>query len=113
MNPASPETPRTFWIDLHGCAKNQVDAEEIRARLEAEGWTAREGPEGAGILVVNTCGFIESAKKESLDAVLDLKARYPGSRVLLAGCLAQRYSEALCADLPEADGIFRSEEHHV
>lgn len=106
MNPASPETPRTFWIDLHGCAKNQVDAEEIRARLEAEGWTARESPEGAGILVVNTCGFIESAKKESLDAVLDLKARYPGSRVLLAGCLAQRYSEALCADLPEADGIF-------
>ncbi len=106
MNPSNAEPPRTFWIDLHGCAKNQVDAEEIRARLEAAGWTAREGPEGAGILVVNTCGFIESAKKESLDAVLALKARYPESRVLLAGCLAQRYSEDLAADLPEADGIF-------
>ena len=102
----SSKTPRTFWIDLHGCAKNQVDAEEIRARLEAEGWTAREGPEGAGILVVNTCGFIESAKKESLDAILSLKARYPESKILMAGCLAQRYSQDLAADLPEADGIF-------
>jgi len=93
-------------MDLHGCAKNQVDAEEIRARLEAAGWTAQESPEGAGVLVVNTCGFIESAKKESLDAVLDLKARYPDSRILMAGCLAQRYADALSADLPEADGIF-------
>ncbi len=93
-------------MDLHGCAKNQVDAEEIRARLEAAGWAALEGPEGAGVLVVNTCGFIESAKKESLDAVLDLKARFPGSRVLMTGCLAQRYADALSSDLPEADGIF-------
>lgn len=100
------EASRTFWIDLHGCAKNQVDAEEIRARLETAGWIAQDGPEGAGILVVNTCGFIESAKKESLDAVLDLKARYPGSRILMAGCLAQRYPEDLAAELPEADGIF-------
>ena len=98
--------PRTFWIDLHGCAKNQVDAEEIRARLSGAGWTARESPEGSSVLVVNTCGFIESAKKESLDSVLDLRARYPLARILMAGCLAQRYPEDLAADLPEADGIF-------
>ncbi len=106
--PSSPRSrkPRTFWIDLHGCAKNQVDAEEIRARLEAAGWEARETPEGASVLVVNSCGFIESAKKESLEAVLALKAGYPEARVLLAGCLSQRYPGALASDLPEADGIF-------
>jgi ribosomal protein S12 methylthiotransferase len=103
---SNPSIPRTFWIDLHGCAKNQVDAEEIRARLESAGWKAVEGPEDALIIIVNSCGFIESAKKESLDAVLSLKAQYPQARVLLAGCLSQRYSDALSSDLPEADGIF-------
>jgi ribosomal protein S12 methylthiotransferase len=102
----NPSVSRTFWIDLHGCAKNQVDAEEIRARLESAGWTAQEAPEGAFLIIVNSCGFIESAKRESLDAVLALKARHPESRILLAGCLSQRYPEALAADLPEADGIF-------
>lgn len=83
-----------------------MDAEEIRARLEGAGWTATEAPEGAGILIVNTCGFIEPAKKESLDAVLALKARYPNTPILMTGCLAQRYPDALAVDLPEADGIF-------
>ena len=97
---------RTFWIDLHGCAKNQVDAEEISARLETAGWTARETPEGASVVIINSCGFIESAKKESLDAVLAVRAQYPQTRILLAGCLAQRYPEALASDLPEIDGVF-------
>ncbi|MBL8968771.1 MAG: MiaB/RimO family radical SAM methylthiotransferase, partial [Spirochaetaceae bacterium] len=57
------------------------------------------------LIIVNSCGFIESAKKESLDAVLDWKSRYPGKRVLLAGCLSQRYANELAEGLPEADGI--------
>ncbi len=94
-----------FWIDRHGCAKNDVDGEEISARLEAAGHSCADGPEGADLVIVNTCGFIEDAKKESIEAVVAIKAAYPGKRVLVAGCLAQRYAETLAADLSEADGI--------
>ena len=94
-----------FWIDHHGCAKNQVDGEEVLARLEAEGHTWVESPIDAELIIVNTCGFIEDAKKESIQAVLDLKAAYPGTKVLVAGCLAQRYAGELASDLAEADGI--------
>jgi ribosomal protein S12 methylthiotransferase len=94
-----------FWIDRHGCAKNDVDAEEIAARLDAAGHEFADGPEGADLVIVNTCGFIEDAKKESIGAVVALKAAYPGKRVLVAGCLSQRYAADLAAGLPEADGI--------
>jgi ribosomal protein S12 methylthiotransferase len=94
-----------FWIDLHGCAKNDVDAEEIGARLEAAGHSFAEGFEDADLIIVNTCGFIEDAKKESIQAVVGIKAAYPGKRVLVAGCLSQRYASQLAADLSEADGI--------
>ena len=94
-----------FWIDRHGCAKNDVDGEEIRARLEAAGHSYAEGAADADLVIVNTCGFIEDAKKESIGAVVAVKAAYPGKRVLVAGCLSQRYAQELAADLPEADGI--------
>ena len=94
-----------FWIDCHGCAKNDVDGEEIAARLEAAGHDFSQGPGDADLVIVNTCGFIEDAKKESIQAVLAIKAAHPGKRVLVAGCLAQRYASQLAADLPEADGI--------
>ncbi len=94
-----------FFLDNHGCAKNQVDGEEIAARLEASGWAWAEGAEDADVLIVNSCGFVDTAKKESIDAVLGWKEAYPGKKVILAGCLAQRYAEELSADLPEADGI--------
>ena len=94
-----------FWIDRHGCAKNDVDGEEIAARLDAAGHEFVDGPEGADLLIVNTCGFIEDAKRESIEAVAALKAAYPGKRLLVAGCLSQRYAADLAADLPEADGI--------
>ena len=94
-----------FWIDHHGCAKNQVDGEEIVARLEAEGHSWVDDPDGAELIIVNTCGFIDEAKKESLQAVLSLKAAHPRAKVLVAGCLAQRYARDLATDLPEADGI--------
>ncbi len=95
----------TFWIDNHGCAKNQVDAEEIAARMEAAGHAYASGPEGAELIIVNTCGFIEDAKKESIEAVLGLRSRHPGARILAAGCLSQRYAAELAADLAEADGL--------
>lgn len=94
-----------FWIDRHGCAKNDVDGEEIAARLDAAGHVFVDGPEGADLVIVNTCGFVEDAKKESIEAVVALKAAYPGKRVLVAGCLSQRYAADLAAGLPEADGI--------
>jgi ribosomal protein S12 methylthiotransferase len=97
---------RRFALDQHGCAKNQVDAEEIIARLEAEGWEWTEDPSLADLIIVNSCGFIEPAKKESLDAVFAIKASYPKARVMLAGCLAQRYSSELADSLPEADYLF-------
>jgi ribosomal protein S12 methylthiotransferase len=94
-----------FWIDRHGCAKNDVDGEEIIARLEAAGHSYVEGAEAADLVIVNTCGFIEDAKRESIEAVVSLKSAYPGKRVLVAGCLAQRYAKDLEQGLPEADGI--------
>ncbi|MDA8409425.1 MAG: 30S ribosomal protein S12 methylthiotransferase RimO [Treponema sp.] len=94
-----------FYLDEHGCSKNQVDAEEIIVRLEDAGHEEVTSAEDADLVIVNSCGFIESAKKESIDAVLGFKQAWPGKKVLLAGCLAQRYAKELAEDLAEADGI--------
>ena len=94
-----------FFIDHHGCAKNQVDGEELAARLEAAGHCYVPSGDEADCIIVNTCGFIESAKKESIDAALAIKRFWPEKKVLIAGCLAQRYPEALMAEMTEADGV--------
>ncbi len=94
-----------FWIDGHGCAKNQVDAEEIAARMEAAGHSYVPGPDEAELIIVNTCGFIEDAKKESIDALISLRSRHPEAKIVAAGCLSQRYAAELAADLAEADGF--------
>jgi ribosomal protein S12 methylthiotransferase len=94
-----------FFIDHHGCAKNQVDGEELAARLEAAGHQYVPSGENADCIIINTCGFIESAKRESIDAALAVKRFWPDKKVLLAGCLAQRYPEALMAEMTEADGV--------
>jgi ribosomal protein S12 methylthiotransferase len=94
-----------FWIDRHGCAKNDVDGEEIAARLEAAGHLYAPSAVEADLVIVNSCGFIEEAKKESIEAVASIKASYPDKRILLAGCLSQRYAKELAEGLPEADGI--------
>ena len=75
------------------------------AVLEGAGWTLAGGPDDADVLIVNTCGFISSAKKESIETSLELKARHPGRRVIMAGCLSQRYAGELQAELPEIDGF--------
>jgi ribosomal protein S12 methylthiotransferase len=99
-------TDHTFFLDQHGCAKNQVDGELLIGILEARGWKKTDVPEDAALIIINSCGFIESAKKESLDAVITARAAYPGAKILLAGCLAERYAGDLLEGLPEADAFF-------
>ncbi|MDR2314132.1 MAG: MiaB/RimO family radical SAM methylthiotransferase [Spirochaetaceae bacterium] len=99
-----------YFLDPFGCAKNQVDAETIMAVLNESGWTPCSSAGQSDLIIVNSCGFIEAAKRESINAVLAWKNRYPEKKVLLAGCLAQRYREELLESLPEADGFLGSGE---
>ncbi|MCL2831952.1 MAG: 30S ribosomal protein S12 methylthiotransferase RimO [Treponema sp.] len=94
-----------YYIDPFGCAKNQVDAENMMAALNLAGWTPSE-PQDAELIIINSCGFIESAKQESINAVLEWRKLYPGKKIMLAGCLAQRYEKELKESLPEADLLF-------
>ena len=84
-----------------GCARNEVDSEELAGRLDAAGWTLTD--EDADVIVVNTCGFVESAKKDSIDTLL--AASDTGAKVVAVGCLAERYGKDLAAQLPEADAV--------
>ena len=96
----------SFFLDQHGCAKNQVDGELLIGYLTAQGMTRTDNIEEADLIIVNSCGFIESAKTESINAVLEAKKAFPKAKLLLAGCLAERYADVFKTDLPEADGIF-------
>jgi ribosomal protein S12 methylthiotransferase RimO len=99
---------RTVAIVTMGCARNEVDSEELAGRLAADGWTLVSDVENAEVAVVNTCGFIESAKKDSIDALLEansLKGHGKTRAVVAVGCMAERYGEELAKALPEADGI--------
>lgn len=95
-----------FFIDQHGCAKNQVDGELIISLLKKQDWEQTFEPAEADLIVVNSCGFIESAKTESINAVMSARQMYPKAKILLAGCLAERYAKDLKDDLLEADGFF-------
>ena len=84
---------RTVAIITMGCARNDVDSEELAGRLEADGWTLVSDVESAEVAVVNTCGFIESAKKDSVDALLEansLKGHGITRSVVAVGCMAKR-----------------------
>ncbi|MCL2092918.1 MAG: 30S ribosomal protein S12 methylthiotransferase RimO [Treponema sp.] len=94
-----------YYLDPYGCAKNQVDAEHMMALLNQAGWAAAEDPDQADLIIVNSCGFIESAKQESINAVLAWRKLYPAKKILMAGCLAQRYKDSLGEELQEADGF--------
>ncbi len=99
---------RTVAIVTMGCARNEVDSEELAGRLAAEGWTLVEDADTAEVAVVNTCGFIESAKKDSVDALLEansLKGHGTTKAVVAVGCMAERYGKELAEALPEADAI--------
>ncbi|HBD67710.1 MAG TPA: 30S ribosomal protein S12 methylthiotransferase RimO, partial [Treponema sp.] len=99
-------TKQTFFLDQHGCAKNQVDGELLISHLTNAGYVRVDDASKADLIIINSCGFIQSAKQESLDAVMNARAAYPHAKILLAGCLAERYAHVFESDLPEADGIF-------
>ncbi|MCR4743228.1 MAG: 30S ribosomal protein S12 methylthiotransferase RimO [Treponema sp.] len=93
-------------MDQHGCAKNQTDGELISTFLENDGFKQIFDASQADFIIVNSCGFIKSAKKESIDAVYSIKNNYPDAKIILTGCLAQRYAQDLYDSMPELDGIF-------
>lgn len=95
----------TFFIESLGCAKNQVDSEFLIADLQARGLRWVENPEEAQIIIVNTCGFITSAKDQSIQTSLALKYRYPNKKVIMLGCLVQRYGAELEREMGEIDGF--------
>ncbi|MEV0183668.1 30S ribosomal protein S12 methylthiotransferase RimO [Streptomyces sp. NPDC050625] len=99
---------RTVALVTLGCARNEVDSEELAGRLEADGWQLVEDASNADVAVVNTCGFVEAAKKDSVDALLeanDLKEHGRTQAVVAVGCMAERYGKELADALPEADGV--------
>ncbi len=90
-----------------GCLKNQADSESLLALLASRGISHTDDPSGADALIVNTCGFIEDAKKESIDAILTLAAaKRKGQKLIVLGCLSKRYRQELAAEMPEVDAFF-------
>lgn len=99
---------RTVALVTLGCARNEVDSEELAGRLAADGWDLVTDAAAADVAVVNTCGFVEAAKKDSVDALLeanDLKDTGRTQAVVAVGCMAERYGKELADALPEADGV--------
>jgi ribosomal protein S12 methylthiotransferase len=93
-----------YYLDPFGCVKNQVDAETMMAHLNGAAWLAADKPEDADLIIINSCGFIESAKRESINAVLGWRKLFPDKKIMLAGCLAQRYAGEI--ELVEVDCLF-------
>ncbi|HSQ40983.1 MAG TPA: 30S ribosomal protein S12 methylthiotransferase RimO [Fibrobacteraceae bacterium] len=95
---------RTVYPVSLGCAKNQVDLERILGELHLAGFQTASDLAESEYLLVNTCGFIDPAKEESIDAILEIvRSRRPGQRIVVMGCLSQRYAQELPAEMPEVD----------
>jgi ribosomal protein S12 methylthiotransferase len=93
-----------YWLQTLGCPKNQVDSDKLEGRLAGQGYRRASAPSEADLVVVNTCAFIESARQESIDSVLELAdLRRPGARLVVTGCMAERYGDELAEALPEVD----------
>src|SRR3954470_8721427 len=106
--PLTRNDPTTVALVTLGCARNEVDSEELAGRLAADGFLLVADPQDAETVVVNTCGFVEAAKKDSVDTLLeaaDLKAGGSAKAVVAVGCLAERYGKDLADSLPEADAV--------
>ena len=100
---------RSVSLVTLGCARNDVDSEELAARLEDGGWRVVADPADADAVLVNTCGFVDAAKRDSIDAVLT--AHDTGRKVVAVGCLAERYGERLARELPEADAVLSFDDY--
>lgn len=95
-----------IYIDQHGCAKNQTDGEILVGHLVENGYSLTLDPEKADVILINSCGFIKSAKEESILAVLHMHKTNPKAKIIMTGCLAQRYSTSLMNDMDELAGVF-------
>jgi len=105
---------RTVAVVTLGCARNEVDSEELAGRLQADGWTLVDDVELAEVALVNTCGFIESAKKDSIDTLLEansLKGHGVTRAVVAVGCMAERYGNELAEALPDTDAILSFDDY--
>ena len=93
-----------YWLETLGCPKNRVDSDKLAGTLVAGGFAPASSPGDADLVVVNTCAFIEAARQESIDTILELSEfRRDGARLVVTGCLAERYPDQLAAALPEVD----------
>ncbi|MBQ7736977.1 MAG: 30S ribosomal protein S12 methylthiotransferase RimO [Oscillospiraceae bacterium] len=107
MNTPSPAREKLALISL-GCPKNLVNSEEMAALLQSAGYAFTDDPADADAVIINTCAFIDSAKSEAIDRILEaaaLREDNPSLKIIVTGCLAQRYSEEIRHELPEVDGI--------
>ena len=110
----SEKKPRTVALVTLGCARNETDSEELAGRLAADGWQLVTDPADAEIAVINTCGFIESAKKDSIDALIQahsLKANGVTKAVVAVGCMAERYGTELAQEMSETDAILSFDDY--
>ena len=99
---------KTIGMVSLGCSKNQVDAERLLALLRAAGYEISAQPESCGVVIINTCGFIESAKQEAIEVILEfaqLKAEGAIGGLIVTGCLSERYREEFISEFPEVDGV--------
>jgi ribosomal protein S12 methylthiotransferase len=106
------QTPKVGFVSL-GCPKNLVDSEVMLGTLSSQGYSITADKEEADVIVVNTCGFIDSAKKESIDTILEmaeLKIHGNCKKLVVAGCLAERYRNEIQKEIPEIDFIFGPDE---
>jgi ribosomal protein S12 methylthiotransferase len=109
VEPVATSGQRIYFVSL-GCPKNQVDTELMLGQVQAAGHSMVDAPEGADVIVINTCAFIDAAKEESVDTILEM-AQYKKSgakKLVVTGCLAQRHADELAKDIPEIDHILGS-----
>lgn len=97
---------QSFYIENLGCFKNQVDAEYMITALQDKGYVKAETAQTADLILVNSCTFIESANKESIEAFFTLRQARKDAKIVMAGCMAERYGKDLLEMIPEADGVF-------
>ena len=97
---------RTYHLTTLGCPKNEVDSDKLGGKLRADGLEPVADAESADVVVVNTCAFIDEARQESIETILDLSSRRrDGSKLIVTGCLAERYGDELASELPELDQV--------
>ena len=96
---------KKIYVESLGCAKNQVDSEILLSLARKKGYEITDSAQDADVVVINTCGFIESAKKEAIDTFFSFRNALPQAKIVLAGCLAERYRQEIRQELPEVDSV--------